>query len=34
MRLGHLDPGALDPRGEAYDSWAQVVRAHNGEEPA
>lgn len=34
-RLGHLDPAALDPRGEAYDSWAQVLRAHiKGEEPA
>jgi hypothetical protein len=34
MRLGALDPATLDPEGEAYASWAEVLRAHvNGEEP-
>jgi len=32
-RLGHLDMDALDPRGEAYASWAEVKAAHAGKEP-
>lgn len=32
-RLGHLDLDALDPRREAYGSWAAVLKAHlTGEE--
>jgi hypothetical protein len=27
-RLGHLDLAALDPEHEAYDTWADVLRAH------
>jgi hypothetical protein len=31
---GHLQPHKLDPRGEAYDDWMQVLRAHTeGVEP-
>jgi hypothetical protein len=33
-RIGPLDLDALDPEGEAYDSWADAVRAHTeGVEP-
>jgi len=28
--FGHLDPLALDPRNEAYGSWAEVLAAHRG----
>lgn len=28
QRLGALDPGALDPLGEAYASWRDVLAAH------
>jgi len=34
MSTGHLDPDDLDPRGEAYETWGQVMRAHEtGKEP-
>jgi len=28
MRFGHFDPYELDPRGEAYGTWAEVLKAH------
>jgi len=28
QRLGHLDPTQLDPRREAFASWAAAVAAH------
>lgn len=28
QRLDVLDPSALDPRGEAYGSWKDVLEAH------
>lgn len=34
QRLGHLDVSTLDPRGEAYASWRDVLAAHRGREPA
>lgn len=32
-RLGCLDLDALDPAGEAYESWEDATAAHAGEEP-
>lgn len=28
QRLRALDPSLLDPRGEAYDTWAEALAAH------
>ncbi len=33
-RLNALDLSQLDPKGEAYDSWADVCVAHSGSEPS
>lgn len=27
-RRGHLDPSGLDPKREAYENWAAVLKAH------
>ncbi len=32
-RIGALDLGELDPAGQAYASWADVLSAHSGTEP-
>lgn len=32
-RMGYLDLDALDPAGEAYESWGDATAAHSGKEP-
>lgn len=33
QRFGALDPAKLDPKGETYESWQDVLMAHAGNEP-
>lgn len=33
QRLSPFDPGQLDPDGEAYDTWADVLKAHDARPP-
>jgi hypothetical protein len=33
QRFGELDPTKLDPKGEVYENWQDVLMAHAGNEP-